>query len=836
MTNADNSSVEQLKIILSNLNTPEVLSEHPWAAVEASAGERLVKVTLAAFRRMIPPSPPRKGKRLDTRWGAFGILAAQYFVPLISATPFPSSLRDAWDSMDQAILIFVYGKADGLSGEEETRYRFTASEIQPAPNSTLSDWHRKGLEQLTEMMLAEQSRKKIRNAPMLTSSRVFKKISWALAAVLILTMGFLGWKARGIYQRVQIIQQKVTALETRISPPPSLEQIPEIAIQIHDLRTDIDALQTESRPYLWLAKYGGGIPTYGGTLEQADDLLAFAQNLTAAADDGLSAISPAIKNALKNDQPLEVLDLLLQLKDSSPKLLSAQIALAQAQAARGKINTDALLPRFQNVITKKIDPLLSSISGAFPMEDALAMVSIAPDLLGSGSAGPQTYLILIQNEDELRPTGGFLTAVGTVVVKDGKVINIHIESSDKLDDFSKPYPIPPWQFEEFMNIEMFLLRDSNWYTDFPATVSWAEYFYSYTRGSSADGVITLDMNVIVELLKVTGEVRAASVSFPISHENVQEYLRSAEQSPPKGVGTKKWDRKQFIAELAQPILEKILNARGKTWSDLAPVMLNLLDEKHILLQFDNEEMAALLERRNWNGAVRIPELSDFLMLVDTNMGYNKSNAIMEMELGYSVDLTDIKQPVGVLRVEQKNHSAVDLVCEPYATTRFLPQEAAAGEILDPIYNIDECHWGYLRAYLPEGARLLRSTPQEIADTATMLGETIPARTDDLGDENIIRAQVFGMMTLVPTQKTIISEFEYSLPARVITFDEENNLYSYHLKVQKQPGTIAHLFTFNVQIPAGYQIENANIPLFENAGIWTAQLDLRRDVWIELQFR
>jgi hypothetical protein len=388
-----------------------------------------------------------------------------------------------------------------------------------------------------------------------------------------------------------------------------------------------------------------------------------------------------------------------------------------------------------------------------------------------------------------------------------------------------------------MNIQMFALRDSNWFTNFPTTVSWAEYFYSYTRGSSSDGVIALDMHVVSEMLKVLGPVHVDSVNIPITSENVGEYLRSAEKAKPKGMKRTEWNRKQFIAELAQPIFEKILNARGQTWSQLVPVLLNLLDEKHILLQFDNEEMTALLARRNWDGAVRIPKDGDYLMAVDTNMGYNKSNAVMKMALDYSVDLTDVKRPASVLSIRQTNLSTKEIVCEPYATGRYFPQEVTPGKIPDPIYNIDECHSGYIRVYLPAGTQLTGSNPQEIPDTATMLGKTIPARTDNLGSEDIPNAQVFGMMTLTPTKSTTLSQFEYILPTHVVAFDEANNLYIYRLRIQKQPGIVSNKFVFSVRLPESAKVENASISLSENfRGDLEAQIDLRQDTWIEIHFR
>ncbi|RJP52181.1 MAG: DUF4012 domain-containing protein, partial [Anaerolineaceae bacterium] len=420
-------------------------------------------------------------------------------------------------------------------------------------------------------------------------------------------------------------------------------------------------------------------------------------------------------------------------------------------------------------------------------------------------------------------------------VKDGKLISIKFDPSEFIDDYSKPYPISPWQFKEFMNIEMLIFRDSNWFTNFPTTASWAEYYYAYSRSASADGIIAINMQVIKRLLQAVGPIRVDTVDFPITYDNVQDYMRSAKESPPKGISGGEWDRKQFIGKLAQPILEKILNARGETWAKLGSVLMELLDEKQILLQFDNEEATALLEHRNWDGAVRIPENNDFLMVVDTNMGYNKSNAVMEMALDYAVNLTNLAHPAGLLTVQQINHSTVEILCEPYFTTRFLQPILAPGEIPDQIYNMDECHWGYLRIYTPAGAKLTHSNPQEIPAESTWLGVTIPARTDDLGDEDIHGAQVFGMLVLTPTHETTTAEFEYSLPPEVLSQNTENEAWSYRLRVQKQPGMVAQPFTLNLRLPAGMQIKNASIPFTENAGVWTAKLDLRRDLMIEVTF-
>ncbi len=51
----------------------------------------------------------------------------------------------------------------------------------------------------------------------------------------------------------------------------------------------------------------------------------------------------------------------------------------------------------------------------------------------------------------------------------------------------------------------------------------------------------------------------------------------------------------------------------------------------------------------------------------------------------------------------------------------------------------------------------------------------------------------------------------------------------------QPGMLAPPLQLTLRLPAGARIESASIPLIENAGAWTAQLDLRLDLSIEVVF-
>src|SRR6266498_1231705 len=149
------NAFETLKKILRQVRDPEALNDHPWVQglivqealvqtpqfAEVSGGQQLISAISGLFRQLQPRNSPRRGKRLDPRWGEFGLLAALYFAPFDQGISFPTSFLDAWSRIDQSILYFVYGKpVVALAEEEIQRYRLVGCDLEYGSTSTLSDW------------------------------------------------------------------------------------------------------------------------------------------------------------------------------------------------------------------------------------------------------------------------------------------------------------------------------------------------------------------------------------------------------------------------------------------------------------------------------------------------------------------------------------------------------------------------------------------------------------------------------------------------------------------------------------------------------------------------
>jgi hypothetical protein len=548
----------------------------------------------------------------------------------------------------------------------------------------------------------------------------------------------------------------------------------------------------------------------------------------------LRAVTPLLEASGNPAGPTDVLGMISQLKDADTQLVAAQVALANLESTRQKIDINRLSAKTAELLTERFDPMFEALNSSFPVTEVLQMARLAPRLLGAVGNGPQSYLLLIQNEDELRPTGGFLTAAGLLQMENGKITGITIESSDMVDDLSKPYPKAPWQLDEYMMAEILLFRDANWFTDFPTTVEWTRFLYSYTRAKKIDGVIAIDQHTVQRLLGITGEIQIEGEEEPIGEGNALAYMRSAkENTPPAGTQRKDWDRKQFIERMAEALVEELLTIETEKVPGLLRLMMEMLDEKHILLQFDDPEMRALIDERQWDGAVEAETGADFLMVVDSNVGFNKTNANTETAINYTVDLRDLNQPKGSLAVTIRNHST-------HQATGSGECIQAGGDIRNlPLdqreYVMDDCYWSYLRVYSAEGTRLISSTPQEIPQPWPLREKAITARTDKL-EEGITGIRAFGSLLVIPPGEAYTMQFRTQLAESAVTRAAGQDPVSYRLKIQKQPGTDEIPVTLKILIPAGATAENLPEGFSLTNGTLNWSGGLNRDLFFDVSFR
>ncbi|HLO31262.1 MAG TPA: DUF4012 domain-containing protein [Anaerolineales bacterium] len=848
------SEAENLKNILENIHHPELLDGHLWASRlfvkdalstnpqlrKESPGQQLSAALGELFSKTMPSTPPRRGKRLDTHWGEFGILAALYFAPSQQGLPPPNSLREAWGRIDQAISFYVYGsQADCLSEQELESYRLVGHEVEVAPTSTLSDWHRKGIQRLAEAVAAREKyladlpegnsrleRSVIDSAGLVqdrqahesTTSKSFpyKKVFLpVLICLLLIALALGGYKVWKIYGFALPLREDLSQLQELGSSAPRSESITEAGPLLAKSRQDFDLLSNEVEPVLWLGPWLRWVPVYGGDLASSRQILNLADLLLQSTERTYAAAQPVL-TALNRDTDLNPSRMVLLLNQAQPQLSEARQSFDQARQLRAALKLDGLSPLTRSVIEQHVDPWLPVL------DEGLKIGMALPHFLGAASDGPKTYLLVAQNEDELRPTGGFITAVGTVVIQNGQVLRLTFADSGDLDNWDRPYPLAPWQLEQYMNSPVLILRDANWFPDFPTSALYVESLYAYRNSHSVDGVIAFDQHMLVLVLEALGPINVEGAYNPIDAGNVITYMRSA-KSPPDGQPVPEgWSRKGFIDKITGAMLQKIFQGQAISWQELGSAFFRGLNQDHLLLQLDDPTLADVIARHGWNGAIR-PEDGDYLMVVDANVGFNKTNAVVQARLSYDVDLTDPAHPVSTLTVAHQNNASDEVPCLQWGGQRLVGQEN---------YPLDACYWNYMRVYAPSGTQLLNATPQKVPDEWMVLNHGVDGPVDVL-EEEIEGLQAFGTLMVVPGGGSLMTSFQFGLPAEVLHISPDGKQINYSLKIKKQPGTLAIPITIRVHFPNGAAITSAFPGAVIEGNDLLIETDLRTDLDLEV---
>jgi len=113
--------------------------------------------------------------------------------------------------------------------------------------------------------------------------------------------------------------------------------------------------------------------------------------------------------------------------------------------------------------------------------DLETVVSLADAVLFT-EGKEKVFLILFQNNLELRPGGGFIGSFGILKVKDGSVIDFAIHDTGNFDGRIPATILPPYPMKETLHIDSWKLRDSNYSPDFLINAKQAEQFYHMGNG------------------------------------------------------------------------------------------------------------------------------------------------------------------------------------------------------------------------------------------------------------------------------------------------------------------------------------------------------------------
>jgi len=582
--------------------------------------------------------------------------------------------------------------------------------------------------------------------------RCLQKVIVALVFVLILGYFFVFRPIKNIQNKGRVVVASAKEMKAALTQ----NDIDLLKTKMDDFSTKYTDFEKASKKIYWLsfipyfADFKNGVEA-GSYLVEAgkegiDAILPYA-DLIGFKKGGESFLEKSAENRLQT-AVLTLDKMLVKIDPIAENIHQAEIRIA-------KINPKRYPKKIgKTVIQDKVVSLKEQFIGlASLFVDAKPLLKKIPEILGKNQE--KTYLILFQNDKELRASGGFLTAYAVFKIKDGKMTINRSEDIYSLDNSISVHPAAPEEILTYhKDVTRFYIRDSNLSPDFPTSV---DLFNSLYKKSSErvdyDGIIALDSKILVDMLKIFGDTEASGVRFSANNDSrcdCPQVIYQLFDMVDRPVNYIKENRKGVLGELMYALFYKAIGfSPSKYWGTLAQTMFKNLQEKHILLYFVDKDLEQSVAKLNFAGKIR--EYSgDYLAVNNVNFAGAKSNLFVSMAID-----SQTKGKEKEVTVSYRNpypHSDCNL--------------ERGGLCLNAILR------NWIRVYVPQGSKLI-----------SFNGSTKTVKTyDELG-----KTVFEGFLTVSPqgSAKVVV---KYTLPEGIDT--------SKYL-IQKQPGTYENKLTVEI---------------------------------------
>jgi hypothetical protein len=529
-----------------------------------------------------------------------------------------------------------------------------------------------------------------------------------------------------------------------------------------------------------------------GRMEFLDEVLNALLIVNKAALVALQALGPALQGSeaatgslLSGDGSLVAL---LNGVAARKEQIGESLALLD-DARRILANSNLVHDGSQRIVgTEDLAAVVDRLQGGLRMLSDIAPVGA--ELVGADST--RRYLVLGQSADELRATGGFVSSIWLVTFDNGVLVDVRYHDSVLVDDWERLalYPPAPPGLAEHMNARVWLLRDVSWEPDFPTTARTAADMFKLGQGQDVDGVIALNQWTLLALIQSLGSIQSPGGDASITPRNL--FSKLEEGSDEHG--------RAYMDLVLQGILDRLDESISlPTLMSTASAVYSSLHKRDLLLYLEDPKVHEVVRNNGWDGRVR-QDSSDYLYVVDSNVGWSKADRNIERKLSYRIDLRKASGPRISLTLEYQNHGGPGSPgCEPQWRNR--------GTSYGQLKN--SCYWNYWRVYVPREARLLSATQLPLP-SYSVSAEIGRGRA---GDDTVRVSSSYNKLVLsglfaLDAGETNQVSLVYDLPSDVLRREGED--IAYQLLLQKQPGTRGRDVTVELILPAGYRLASSSI--------------------------
>lgn len=514
----------------------------------------------------------------------------------------------------------------------------------------------------------------------------------------------------------------------------------------------------------------------------------------------------------------------------------------------------------------KFEDLMKRSSFLFDNLDRfLSLANKMEDFLGVSS--DKRYLLVFQNNTEIRASGGFMGSYALLDLRDGRIRNLEVPAGGTYDleaglkgkKFASPYPL------HLVN-SLWNFWDANWWPDWPKTAKHLMWFYEQSSGPSVDAVISLTPTVIERVLAITGPIDMTqeygliidSDNFWETVQKVVEY-KNLELTHPEAISdlSPVSEPMSFSLPISQDLENNSDNKPKKIIGDLMaklievlpekinqenlPAILSLLidstQEKQVLFYFKDEKSQEEIKKFGLAGEMKSSD-HDYLMIVDTNIAGQKTDRVMKKNFSLSSEVNDKGEIINNLIINRQHEG--------------IKREALVG-----VRNVN-----WLRVYVPLGSKLISASGFSLPDQhyfdeedpeAKLLPELeneAKAEIDEPSKTLIYEEEgrtVFANWTMTDPGENTEIKITYVLPFNFYNLSKEKNdswlrsfyrylnpqapiIFPYSFLLQKQPGAKAFPFSFSFKMPNDFEVfwQPEDYLIFSNQYLFQSSGILNRD--------
>lgn len=247
----------------------------------------------------------------------------------------------------------------------------------------------------------------------------------------------------------------------------------------------------------------------------------------------------------------------------------------------------------------------------------------------------QKWVILLQNTDEIRATGGFAGSYAVASFEQGNLSELVIEDIYDADGQFTGFVSPPPGVKEYTSGDNGLrLPDANWWPDFPKSAQTMLQFFALGNRQDVSGIVALNLPVMKQVLEITGPVWLPDNNVEISSQNIHHLLRAERGEFFPGSHQKK----HLLSHAQSMITQRIAQLSTAEKIEVASLLIKSFQNKNLQIYAVQPDLQRVLSQSNTSGTVGWIQFSDhplvqdcgcqpkLIMQVESNVGINKVNS------------------------------------------------------------------------------------------------------------------------------------------------------------------------------------------------------------------